>query len=457
MHPSECIVALAEGGFKTNNGPPRVGKGPMTSKEDKKSSNEASLPKPTQAGRIELCQEAIKEAMRCLGNGDKDCVTRLIEELVKANCYNGNAVGKKVAGKVKDVVHELWLASSGDNEFKCELLTILRDLGISRTWVGDALGMGKNLNRWIAKCGIRWEGKVTRNNVVKAIESLLRRLGWDEIRMCETLLKYIGVDAEVLRRYGIEPCDWVHVEFDEVYFMGIALSDLHVDFVEFDKYKYIKASLDTTNTISAVLFLLLLQPIQRPSISIKWHDGETGLIQVGYFITVRADKWGWVNREELIKRIRALRPEDVPRLIAGAVDGDGSIRYEFNASRPLIEISACKACEKRVFLDALQEALGKLGIKSHMYEDEVSNGARLKVYGEDATKLLRLIMPYLRHPLKRLRAKLILMLYDGKIDYDTFDELYNQTKYGDSNNDPKRFHGLEALAQAAPQTHTHGE
>jgi len=101
--------------------------------------------------------------------------------------------------------------------------------------------------------------------------------------------------------------------------------------------------------------------------------------------------------------------------------------------------------------------LGKLGIKSHIYEDEVSNGARLKVYGEDATKLLRLIMPYLRHPLKRLRAKLILMLHDGKIDYDTFDELYNQTKYEDSDNDPKRFHGLEALAQAAPQTHTHGE
>jgi len=427
----------------------------MNQGKDPEPSNKASPPQPTQVGRIKPCTELIRQAMRCLENNDKECVTKLIEELIKTNCHDGRLIGKEVANEVKDVVHELWLVS--DNEFKCELLTILRDLGISRTWVGDALGMGKNLNRWIAKCGIRWEGKVRRKDIVKAIESLLRRLGWDEIRMCETLLMYIGVDAEVLRRYGIEPCDWVHAEFDEVYLMGIALSDLHVDFVEFDKYKYIKASLDTTNTISAVLFLLLLQPIQRPSISIKWHDGETGLIQVGYFITVRADKWGWLNREELIKRIRALRPEDVPRLIAGAVDGDGSIRYEFNASRPLIEISACKACEKRVFLDALQEALGKLGIKSHIYEDEVSNGARLKVYGEDATKLLRLIMPYLRHPLKRLRAKLILMLYDGKIDYDTFDELYNQTKYGDSNNDPKRFHGLEALAQAAPQTHTHGE
>jgi len=141
-------------------------------------------------------------------------------------------------------------------------------------------------------------------------------------------------------------------------------------------------------------------------------------------------------------------------IIVRVVTSDGQVGY---GEAVLIEITACKTCEKRVFLDALQEALGKLGIKSHIYEDEVSNGARLKVYGEDATKLLRLIMPYLRHPLKRLRAKLILMLHDGKIDYDTFDELYNQTKYEDSDNDPKRFHGLEALAQAAPQTHTHGE
>ena len=73
MHLVRCIAALAEGGFKIN-GPPKNGKGPMTSKEDKKSSNEASLPKPTQAGRIELCQEMIEEAMRCLSNGDRDCV-----------------------------------------------------------------------------------------------------------------------------------------------------------------------------------------------------------------------------------------------------------------------------------------------------------------------------------------------------------------------------------------------
>jgi len=449
MHRIRCI---AVGGFKIINGPPRVGKGSMTSKEVSDTSNEASQPQPTQAGRIETCMELIKQAMRCLEGNDKKCTMRKIEELIKNQCYNRYAVGKEVANETRGIVHELWLVS--DDWFRCELLRIL-SFGISKKWVMKALNMGTNLNKWIAKCGVRLESKVMRNDVIKVIEDLLReKFGWDENKMCEELLHFVGIDTEAFRKYGIEPCDWVHADFDEIYFMGIMLSDLHVDFVKFDKYKYIKASLDTTNTISAVLFLLLLQPIQRPSISIKWHDGETGLIQVEYHITVRADKWGWLNREELIKRIRALRPEDVLRLIAGAVDGDGSIRYEFNASRPLIEITACKACEKRIFLDALQEALEKLGIEGKIYE--LDHNARLKVYGENAIKLLRLIMPYLRHPLKRLRAKLILMLHDGKINYDTFDELYNQTKYEDSDNDPKRKHAIDALAQAAPQTHTHG-
>jgi hypothetical protein len=79
MHPSEC---LAEGGFKIN-GPPKMGKGPMDNEEDLKSSNEASLPKPTQAGRIELCQETIKEARRCLENNDKQCVDQTHESLIK--------------------------------------------------------------------------------------------------------------------------------------------------------------------------------------------------------------------------------------------------------------------------------------------------------------------------------------------------------------------------------------
>jgi ribosomal protein L19E len=78
------------------------------------------------------------------------------------------------------------------------------------------------------------------------------------------------------------------------------------------------------------------------------------------------------------------------------------------------------------------------------------------VYGENAIKLLRLIMPYLHHPLRRLRAKLILMLYEGRIDYETFTELYEQTKYELGGTDVKRNNALAAAARATPQTHTHG-
>jgi len=445
------IRCIAVGGFKIN-GPPKNGKGPMSQGNNLGTRDEASLPQPTQAGRIETCTGLIRQAMKCLENNDKDCVIKILEELLKAECHNSYVVGKEVVDRVRMVAHELWLRS--DDELRCKLLRILRGF-VSKKWIRGALKMyNKDLNnKWRTKCGINWERGVARSNIVKMIEGLLReKFGWDEIRMCEELMRFIGVDTETFRKYGIEPCDWVHAGFDEVYFMGIALTDLLIEVVN----NYVKALLGTSNAIDAVFFLTLLRYIREPSITIVWGNIEgTRIIEVRYAVYGKVDKWGWANYEELIKRIRALRPEDVPRLVSGAVDGDGSIRYDFNKSRPFIEIASCKACEKRVFLNALQEALRKLGIEGRIYETD--SDARLEVYGENAIELLRLITPHLRHPLKRLRAKLILMLRDGIIDDDTFAELYNQTKYEDSDNDPKRKHAIDALARAAPQTHTHGE
>jgi hypothetical protein len=144
---------LTKGGFKIINGPPKMGKGPMESEESLKSSNKASQPQPTQAGRIETCTELIKQATKCLENNDRECVTKLIDELIKANCHDGRLIGKKVADRVKDVVHELWLLS--DYEFRCGLLKALRDLGISKSWVKGALRMiTKMWNKWLRRCGI---------------------------------------------------------------------------------------------------------------------------------------------------------------------------------------------------------------------------------------------------------------------------------------------------------------
>jgi hypothetical protein len=58
MHRIRCI---AKGGFKINNGSLKNGKGLMIIKEISDTSNEASLPKPTQAGRIETCMELISK------------------------------------------------------------------------------------------------------------------------------------------------------------------------------------------------------------------------------------------------------------------------------------------------------------------------------------------------------------------------------------------------------------
>jgi len=56
------VMHLAKGGFKIINRPPKNGKDPMSNEKELESSNEASPPQPTQAGRIETCQETIKEA-----------------------------------------------------------------------------------------------------------------------------------------------------------------------------------------------------------------------------------------------------------------------------------------------------------------------------------------------------------------------------------------------------------
>jgi hypothetical protein len=76
--------------------------------------------------------------------------------------------------------------------------------------------------------------------------------------------------------------------------------------------------------------------------------------------------------------------------------------------------------------------------------------------GEDAVKLLRLIRPFVHHPLRRLRIELILVYHDGRISREEFKRLYNMTKYKRGRPDIKRNNALEALARTAPQTHTHG-
>jgi hypothetical protein len=455
MHQGEC---LAKGGFKIN-GPPRIGKGPMTSKEVSDTSNEASLPQPTQAGRtrLETCQEIIRRAIECLESNNKDCIIKMLEELVRNQCHNGYAVGKEIADKVRGVVHELWLVS--DDECRCELLKILKELGITKKWVRNAVRTSpRYLNEHLIRCRISWENRTTRYEVIKNAEDILRRIGWDEIRMCEELWRFIGVDVDEFRRHGIEPCIWLNGlesphELKRPYWLGLARSDLRVE----KRNSRIYLMLMTTNTIDGVFFVEILGTVKTPSLKIVWSRAPANKyvdkqIALQYVTTLKHTVWPWPikpNVDELVKIIEGFNNEELAEFIAGMMDGDGSIGL---GGTVYVEISACKACPKRV-IDVLKEIIAKrFGIIGSINQLETADV--LVFSGEDAIRLLRRIVKYIHHPLRRLRAELILALYDGRISPEEFERLYEQTEYERGKDDIKRNHALEALAQAAPQTHT---
>ena len=455
MHRIECF---AVGGFKIN-GPPRIGKGPMPSKEVSDTNIEASPSRPTQAGRIETCTELISKAMKCLENNDKECVTKLIEDLIKNQCHNGNAVGKEITNRVKEFVHEVWLRSN--DEYKCELLTILKGLGASKRWVRDALGMStRKLDKWLIKCGIDWESRTVRNSIVKEIENLLReRFSWDKVRMCEEMWRFIGVDVNEFRRHGIEPCAWLSglellSDLRNPYWLGIK-SDMAIR-----RYaKRVELVLGTTNTIDAVFFPVLLSTIKTPGLIIVWKEGALTTkyvhkpISLDYYIILSIKTWPWPepSADELEKILNSLSDEELVEFIAGLLDGDGMVWYDRHA---FMAITACKNCPKRIVLGILRDIIARrLGIVSRIESRETADVLMFR--GKNAVKLLRRIVKYVHHPLRRLRAELILALYDGRISPEDFEELYEMTKYEQGEPDIKRNHGLEALVRAAPQTHTH--
>ena len=466
MHQSRCIAVSAEGGFKIN-GPPKNGKGPMHNEEDQELSNKASPPKPTQAGRIETCTELIRQVTKCLENNDKQCVTRLIEELIKANCHDGRLIGKVVADKVRDVVHGLWLIS--DSGEVCRLLMLLRNLGTSKNWVREALGMNsKDLNKRLAKCGIDWESRAARNDIVKEIEDLLReKFGWSETKMCEELFKFIGIDVNEFRRYGIEPCIWLEgleelSDLKKPYWFGLRASDLTVR--EFDDI--ISLEIDTTSSVDAVFFPTLLNTVKTPSLAVKWKREAPAAkyvrkaITLEYYVDLGLNEWPWpinLNADELEKILNSLSDGGLAMFVAGVVDGDGSVWSKFGDDNiyVYVGIATCKSCPKRT-IDVLKEVIARrFGIVGHIHSNRTDDV--LTFYGENAVRLLRRVVRYIHHPIKRLRAELILALYDGKISREAFEKLYEMTEYEYGGPDVKRNNALAAAARAAPQTHTHGE
>jgi hypothetical protein len=466
MHQSRCI---AKGGFKIINGSSKMGKGPMSNEKEQDTSTETSLPQPTHAGRTKPCAESINKAMKCLENNDKQCVMKKIEELIRNQCHDSNAVGKVITDGVREIVRTLWLESVGDYEKRCELLKILRDLGLSKRWTRDALRIGTDyLNRWLAKCGVDWEGGVMRNVAVKAIEDLLRKsFGWSETKMCEEMFKFIGINVNDFRKYGIEPCNWLNglellSDLRRPYWLGLARSDLIVKVDKKDNnHGYHTLELGTTNTIDAIFFAEILSAFKTPGLAIVWREKIPTMrhvdepIELLYYVALGVDDWPWpikLSADELERILNNFNDEELAEFIAALLDGDGTVRY---ATTVYVVFAACKNCLKRVILDVLKNIIiERFGIVGNIDLRKTANV--LEFRDGDAVKLLRHVVKYMHHPLRRLRTELILAYYNSKLSYDEFMRLYEMTKYKYERPDIKRNHGLEALAQAAPQTHTHG-
>jgi hypothetical protein len=419
--------------------------------------------------KLELCQKLIEEAMKCLENNNKECVMRLIEELVRNQCHDGRLIGKEIADGVRDIVHELWLRS--DNRCRCELLSMLRDLGISKGWVRSIFNTNtKMLNKWLVRCNINWEGRATRNDIVKRIEDLLRRMGWSEVRMCEEMWRFIGVDVDEFRKYGIEPCAWLEGleslrDLRRPYWFGLVNSDISISCYYYDKE--IKLLVGTSNTFGAIFFLRILSIIGAVQLAVernKLPSKYENIIGLVYRIDFKRDRWPWpteLGDNELERILDGFSDEELAEFIAGMIDGDGSItwskitRGNHKYYAVSVRIVSCGACMHHMKIIRSMVAK-KFGIFGIIKLGKTARASELAFNGEDAIKLLRRIVKYVHHPLRRLRSELALALYDGRIDPEMFEKLCKVTNYKRGAPDVKRNHALEALVRAAPQTHTRG-
>ena len=149
-------------------------------------------------------------------------------------------------------------------------------------------------------------------------------------------------------------------------------------------------------------------------------------INLTYYIDLSANAWPWpikLSVNELEKILNSLNDEGLAMFVAGVVDGDGSVWCIFEDGNVYVYvgIATCKSCPKRT-IDVLKEVIAKrFGVVGHIHSNRTDDV--LTFYGENAVRLLRLITRYIHHPIKRLRAELILALYDGKISREAFEKL----------------------------------
>jgi hypothetical protein len=254
-------------------------------------------------------------------------------------------------------------------------------------------------------------------NIVRQLEDLLRRLGWSEVRMCEEIWRFVGVDVDEFRMHGIEPCAWLEGleslrDLRRPYWFGFAMGRLVIKKLD-DK---IRLELDTKDSIDAVFYPTLLKTVKTPRLDIV-RKGEAPTekptpesITLSYYIDLGPNEWPWpieLSAGELERVLDGFGDGELAEFVAGAIDGGGAVWYKRTA---YVGIMACKDCPKRFILDVLKrvitERFGITGtIKSRRTKDA------LVFRSKNAIKLLGRVVEHLHHPHKRLRAELILAYY----------------------------------------------
>jgi len=294
-----------------------------------------------------------------------------------------------------------------------------------------------------------------RSRLVEEIEEILRRrLGWNEIAMSNIMWRYIGVNVNVFLDYGIDPNAWLqtlsNLSINDPYWLGMQEGDMYIRKVD----QHIEIELSTTNPVSAILFGMLMKKLATPSIHIAWERKRITYLKVFYHLSLKY--WPWYNIDYRI--ISSFNRDDVLKFIAGLFDSDGTITSyyvkESKGYRLEVRISACKRCVD-ILTFIKNEVRKKLGIIGDVVVREKDSILQFRY--THAVELVRYTMPYIRHPIRRLRAALYLMYYDKELTIKDYQYLYETLKYSNSVNDPKRYRAVDALTQAAPQTHTHGE
>ncbi len=231
----------------------------------------------------------------------------------------------------------------GKND-RCAFLNYLRDIGLSKWWVREALGYSsRNFDELINRCSIDWNRKLPQNRVAEYYEQVLRRkFSIDEVSECEGMFKYYGIDIGYLRGLGIEPCAYLHSEkLTWPYWAGLYVTDLYVEPRD-DTYQ---VSFDTSSGSGLLMALNTLNKLSVPSIVMRWHrkgapharyvSGNEVRIKTIIYIS----DWSWRNKESMMGQITGLSRDELIEFLAGAIDGDGYITTTYSV-KPVIYITS---------------------------------------------------------------------------------------------------------------------